>query len=82
MRTIEPLPDDAVGIGAAFELAVRVKDEGHAAGHPGTEIAPRFAQDNRDATGHIFAAIGAAALDNDLCARIAHGEPLPRLSGR
>ena len=48
-----------------------VVDEGHAAGHAGGEIVADRAEDDRDAAGHVFAAVGAAALD--------HGRRRPEL---
>src|SRR3546814_437226 len=59
------LPDDAVRIGATLEIAVRIIDEGHAAGHARAEIVAHPAEDHRRAAGHIFAAVRAAALDHD-----------------
>ncbi len=59
----------------------RVVDEGHAAGHAGTEILADRAEDHGSAAGHVFAAIGAAALNHDVRAGIAHGEALAGLAG-
>ena len=79
---VEPLPYDALTIGLLLEIAIRVEHKGHSAGHAGAEIAADWPQDHRIATGHIFAAIGAAALDHDIRSAIAHSEPFARLSGR
>src|SRR3546814_13407789 len=57
------LPDDAVRIGATLEIAVRIIDEGHAAGHARAEIVAHPAEDHRRAAGNIFAAVRAAAPD-------------------
>src|SRR3546814_1037568 len=54
------LPDDAVRIGATLEIAVRIIDEGHAAGHARAEIVANPAEDHRRAAAHIFADVRAA----------------------
>src|SRR3546814_17692729 len=80
MRAGEALPLDRFAVGAALESAVDVEHEGHAAGHAGAEVRADGPQDHRGAAGHIFAAIGAAALDDDIRARVAHREALARLT--
>ena len=78
MAAFDALPDDRFGVGAAFEMVVGVEHEGHAAGHPGAEVRADGAEDHRDAAGHIFEAVGTAALDDHVSARIAHREALAR----
>src|SRR3546814_16485355 len=51
------LPDDAVGIGATPEIAVRIIDEGNAAGHARAEIVAPPAQDTRRAARRYFPAV-------------------------
>src|SRR3546814_3202644 len=82
MAAREPLPDDRFAVRAAFELIVGIENEGHSAGHAGAEVRADGAEDHRGAAGHIFAAIGAAALDDDLRARVADRETLARPTRR
>jgi hypothetical protein len=53
-----------------------VEDVGHSPGHPGREVAARWAEDQDGATGHVLAAVVTDALDDGGRARVAHAEPL------
>ena len=57
-------------------LAVEVEHVGDAAGHPGREVAPGRAEDERGATGHVLAAVVAHALDDGGGPGVAHAEAL------
>src|SRR5260370_147837 len=81
VRRSEALPHHRLAVDARGKLVLRVVDEGHAAGHAGGEIVADRAENDRRAAGHVFATVGAAALDDDAGARIAHGEALARLAG-
>ena len=48
------------GLTLSSKRAVRVVDEGHAAGHAGREVGADVAQDHGGAAGHVFAAVRAA----------------------
>src|SRR5690606_20972133 len=56
--------------------AVFVEDISEAARHAGREIAPRLAEHDHDAAGHIFAAMVAGALDDGDGAGIPDGKAL------
>src|SRR3546814_16824661 len=64
------------------EIVGRVVDESHAPGHAGGEVVADLAEDDGDAAGHVFAAVGAAALDPHPGAGVAHGEALSSESRR
>src|SRR5690606_19410373 len=64
------------------ETLVGIENEGHAAGHAGAEVRADWSQDHRGAAGHIFAAIRAAALDDDIRARIANRQAFAGLACR
>src|SRR5580693_3172869 len=69
---------DLTLIAEAGEAALRVPDIGNPARHSGREIAPRIADHDDHAAGHIFAAMIARALDDGGDTRIAHREALAR----
>src|SRR3546814_15505764 len=71
------LPDDAVRIGSTLEIAVRIIDEGHAAGHARAELVAHPAEDHRRSAGHIFSAVRAAALVHARGPWIAAGDTPP-----
>ncbi len=62
----------------AFEIALLVEHVGDAARHAGREIAPRRAEHDDDAAGHIFAAVIAGAFDDRIGAGVPDGEALAR----
>src|SRR6202035_4650570 len=53
MCRLQPLPDDAVGIGLAGKMVFRVVDESHAAAHARAEILADRSQDHGNAAGHV-----------------------------
>ena len=73
--------DHAVGVEPGVEPAVRVVDEGHAAGHAGREVEAHRPEDRDDAAGHVFAAVGPAAFDDRRRPRVADGEALAGKAG-
>ena len=76
-----PLIDHRIGIDAVLERVVDVVDERHAARHAGREVVADGSQQHRRAAGHIFAAVGAAALHDGDGPRVAHREAFARLPG-
>src|SRR4030095_13972881 len=55
-------------------LGFGAKDIGQAAGHAGTKIQAEWAEDQDDATGHVFATVLANAFDHGERATIADGK--------
>ena len=68
------IPVDRVGIGDALETPLRIPDISRTARHTGAKIIADRAKDEDSPTGHVFAAIRAAAFHDRLCTRIAHSE--------
>src|SRR5580698_6374163 len=84
--TVNPLVDLFLGrhrlklhhgeTAARGESVVFVEHVGDAAGHAGGEVSASTAENDDDATGHIFAAMVAGAFDHGDRPGIAHGETL------
>ena len=67
---------DHLQVAAAGKVAGLVQHVGDAARHAGREVAPRRAQHDDAAAGHVFAAVVAHALDHRVHAAVAHAEAL------
>ena len=78
---LDALEDHHVGVDAALELIARVPDIGHAAAHAGGEVVADRAEQDGDTTGHVLAAIVAAALDHGRGTGVADGEALAGATG-
>uniref|UniRef100_A0A0N5A2D4 Integral membrane protein n=1 Tax=Parastrongyloides trichosuri TaxID=131310 RepID=A0A0N5A2D4_PARTI len=63
------------------EAVVDIQHVGHAAGHAGPEVEADRPQHHGDAAGHVFQAVGAAALDHGDGAGVAHPEALAGQAG-
>src|SRR5690349_1554194 len=61
-------------VAAALEGAVLIEHVGDTARHPRREVAAGLAEHRYDATGHVFAAMVARALDHRDGARVADGK--------
>ena len=82
MTDHEALDDEGFGVQRALEAIMWVEDESHAAGHAGAEVVAHGAQEHGRAAGHVFAAVGSAALDHGGRTTVAHREALARLASR
>src|ERR1043166_2041851 len=60
------------------EIAGHVEHVGHAAAHPGGEVASGRTEHHHAAAGHVFATVIAHGLDDGAHARVAHREPFAR----
>ena len=80
MRRTDPQDLEACRIYPLLEGAVRVIDEGHAAGHAGPEIVSDLAKDHDTPAGHIFTGVGAGPLDHRSRARVTDTQPFASLA--
>mmetsp|Transcript_14691 Transcript_14691/g.47869 ORF Transcript_14691/g.47869 Transcript_14691/m.47869 type:complete len:262 (-) Transcript_14691:493-1278(-) len=71
---------DHAGVALVGEGVVGVVDVGDAAAHAGGEVAPRDAEDDEAAAGHVFGAVVSEALDDGEGARVADAESLAGLA--
>ena len=67
---------NALVVHTGIERAVLVKDIGHATRHAGGEVLPDLAQDERQTTRHVLAAMVAAALDHHRGTGVAYAKAL------
>ena len=67
---------NALVVHTGIERAVLVKDVSHAARHAGGEVLPDLAQDERQTSRHVLAAMVAAALDHHRGAGVAYAKAL------
>src|SRR5258708_21228785 len=63
-------------VAESFKVPGLVEHIGHAAGHPGGEIAPGLAEHHHNAAGHVFAAMVAGTLDHRHRAGVTHRKAL------
>lgn len=81
VRARDTADHHALGVQLSIEPPVLVVDESHAAGHAGREVEAHAAEHHDSTAGHVFAAVGPAALDDRGGARVADGEALAGPAG-
>ncbi len=77
----DALPDERVRVHAQGEQILGIVYERHSTGKTSAEIVADSSQDHDRAAGHIFAAVGTAALDDRIGTGVPNCKPLPGLSG-